>query len=132
MGMLNSAAAAMISPSGVAVMAAGAAVTAGGFAWGMFVPQSSLFAKVISHGSRKGAPRAALTFDDGPWPGSTDAILDILGTHSIKAAFFVIGRYARQWPDLIRRMHDEGHLSGNHTLDHHRTGLLHGKRCWHN
>jgi peptidoglycan/xylan/chitin deacetylase (PgdA/CDA1 family) len=119
----------MSLPGGLA--ASGAAALVAGLAWGMFVPQSRLFGNVISHGPRENPSRAALTFDDGPWPGSTDVILDILREHHLKAAFFVIGRYARQWPDLIRRIHAEGHLIGNHTFDHHRWGLWRDTRYWH-
>lgn len=125
-----SAAFTMSLPGPTALAAGGAAALVGGLAWGMFVPQSRLLGNVISHGPRDGSPRAALTFDDGPWPGSTDVILDILREHHLKAAFFVIGRYARQWPDLIRRIHIEGHLIGNHTFDHHRLGLWRSTRYW--
>lgn len=114
-------------------IAAGVAVTGAGaltLGYGMFVPQSQLLCRVISRGDERAGPRVTLTFDDGPWPGSTDVILDILRTESVKAAFFLIGRYVRQWPDLVRRMHDEGHLIGNHTFDHHRWGLFRGKRYW--
>jgi len=126
---IDSAAAAAMSSSvaaGLAVASAGA-LTLG---YGMFVPRSQLLCPVISRGHARAGPRVALTFDDGPWPGSTDVILDILRQKDVKAAFFVIGRYVRQWPDLVRRMHDEGHLIGNHTFDHHRWGLFRGKRYW--
>ena len=60
----------------------------------------------------------ALTFDDGPTPGGTDRVLDVLREHRVPAAFFVIGSNVCRFPDLVRRMHDEGHLIGNHTFDH--------------
>ncbi|MCW3082753.1 MAG: polysaccharide deacetylase family protein [Bacteroidetes bacterium] len=62
--------------------------------------------------------RIALTFDDGPDPVYTIRILDILKQKNVKATFFVTGYHARLFPSIIRRMHDEGHLIGNHTFTH--------------
>ena len=74
------------------------------------------FGPVITRGP-DGAPRAALTFDDGPSP-VTAKILDDLAAHDAKATFFVLGRQAERHPDLIRRMVDEGHQVANHGVDH--------------
>lgn len=95
----------------------------------VFASRSSMFYPTVS---RLDGPdgRVALTFDDGPWPGSTDLILDVLARTETQATFFVIGRYAAAHPDLIRRMHEEGHQIGNHTYDHHRTGLFRSERYW--
>jgi len=60
----------------------------------------------------------ALTFDDGPDPVNTPIILDILKKHKIKATFFVLGRKAKEYPGLIRRIVEEGHTLGNHTYNH--------------
>ncbi len=60
----------------------------------------------------------ALPFDDGPWPGQTDRILDILAENEIKASFFMIGYLAERHPDLARRVAEEGHVIGNHTQSH--------------
>lgn len=68
-------------------------------------------------------PRVALTFDDGPTPDSTPAVLDALRQADAPAAFFVIGRNAQRHPDLLRRIHEDGHLVGNHTYHHDRQGL---------
>jgi peptidoglycan-N-acetylglucosamine deacetylase len=62
--------------------------------------------------------RIALTFDDGPKPRSTPLILDTLRKHDLKATFFVLGRQAREHPNLLRRIVEEGHTLGNHTYDH--------------
>jgi len=62
--------------------------------------------------------RIALTFDDGPDPSTTPAILDILHNYNIKATFFVVGARAEQHPDLINRIVSEGHTLGNHTYYH--------------
>ncbi|MDR1467234.1 MAG: delta-lactam-biosynthetic de-N-acetylase [Oscillospiraceae bacterium] len=59
-----------------------------------------------------------LTFDAGYENGYTPKILDTLKKHNVKAAFFVVGTYLKSEPDLIRRMTEEGHIVGNHTLSH--------------
>lgn len=60
----------------------------------------------------------ALTFDDGPWPGSTAAVLDALKAEDVKATFFMIGRQVYRYPDVVKRVKAEGHTIGNHTEDH--------------
>jgi peptidoglycan/xylan/chitin deacetylase (PgdA/CDA1 family) len=95
----------------------------------VFAPTSSMLYPTVSRLNGPDA-RVALTFDDGPWPGSTDLILDELARTNSHATFFVIGRYAAEQPGLIQRMHDEGHQIGNHTFDHHRDGLLRGEPYW--
>jgi cellulose synthase/poly-beta-1,6-N-acetylglucosamine synthase-like glycosyltransferase/peptidoglycan/xylan/chitin deacetylase (PgdA/CDA1 family) len=60
----------------------------------------------------------ALTFDDGPDPEWTPAILDILRTEHVPATFFVIGSNAEAYPELVQQMVDEGHEVGNHTFTH--------------
>jgi peptidoglycan/xylan/chitin deacetylase (PgdA/CDA1 family) len=60
----------------------------------------------------------ALTFDDGPTPYSTPAILDALEKAHAPATFFVMGQYARQWPALIQREWADGFTIGLHTWDH--------------
>ena len=64
----------------------------------------------------------ALTFDDGPHPAHTDAILDILENYHIKATFFVIGQNAEQYPSPLARAASLGHLIGNHSYDHKAKG----------
>jgi peptidoglycan/xylan/chitin deacetylase (PgdA/CDA1 family) len=59
-----------------------------------------------------------LTFDDGPDPEGTPAVLDLLHKHQGKATFFVIAEHARLQPQLLQRMLKEGHAIGNHSLDH--------------
>ena len=66
--------------------------------------------------------RVALTFDDGPHPYYTAQLLDGLKERNVKATFFVLGEHAAQYPDLIRRMSEEGHLVGNHTYSHIQLG----------
>ena len=60
----------------------------------------------------------ALTFDDGPVPGSTELILDVLEEHDVKATFFVLGQMVEEYPDIAKRIVDEGHEIANHTYSH--------------
>jgi peptidoglycan/xylan/chitin deacetylase (PgdA/CDA1 family)/glycosyltransferase involved in cell wall biosynthesis len=59
-----------------------------------------------------------LTFDDGPDPVHTPRLLDVLKEQQISATFFVIGRQAERYPELVRRMVAEGHAVGNHSFTH--------------
>ncbi len=61
----------------------------------------------------------ALTFDDGPNPKYTNDLLDLLKQYNIKASFFVVGANAEKYPDIIARIHQEGHLIGIHNYVHH-------------
>ncbi len=62
--------------------------------------------------------KVALTFDDGPDPRYTNAILDTLKSRGVKATFFMIGRQADENPGIARRVVREGHEVGNHTYTH--------------
>jgi len=64
------------------------------------------------------APRIALTFDDGPNAQCTGRLLDGLKKRGVKATFFLIGMNAKDNPDLVKRIYEEGHLIGNHTYHH--------------
>jgi peptidoglycan-N-acetylglucosamine deacetylase len=59
-----------------------------------------------------------LTFDDGPWPGTTPRVLDALKAECARATFFLLGRNAEARPDLARREIAEGHTVGTHTFSH--------------
>lgn len=59
-----------------------------------------------------------LTFDDGPTPGITEWILTTLKRYDAKATFFVLGKNAEMYPDLMQRIIAEGHKIGNHTYSH--------------
>lgn len=108
------------------------AAAAGTLAHGLFVPQSRLFGPVISRGATEGPPRVALTFDDGPHTTATPAVLDILRHYNVKAAFFTIGLNMAAYPWVVQRVHEEGHLIGNHSFDHHRMGSMRGRPYWQN
>lgn len=60
----------------------------------------------------------ALTFDDGPWPQSTPAVLDILKKNNIKATFFIVGQMLKEHPDMGKRIVTDGHVIANHTWHH--------------
>lgn len=60
----------------------------------------------------------AMTFDDGPHPVNTPKLLDMLKQRNIKATFFLIGKSAKTYPQIVRRILEEGHEIGNHTWTH--------------
>lgn len=60
----------------------------------------------------------ALTFDDGPWEGTTAQVLDILHQHDIKATFFWVGQHLQQHPHLAKQIAEAGHAFGNHSWSH--------------
>ena len=95
-----------------------------------FAPHSSLWGPVISCGTSTGLPRVALTFDDGPSPSATPRVLQILREFNVSATFFVVGKLAEREPDLLRRIHAEGHLIANHSFDHAYWGAFRSKRYW--
>lgn len=59
-----------------------------------------------------------LTFDDGPIPEVTPQVLKILAEYDAKATFFMVGENAQRYPELLRRIEQEGHSIGNHTYKH--------------
>lgn len=60
----------------------------------------------------------SLTFDDGPDPNQTPLVLEVLRRYNVKATFFLIGKEAEKYPDLVKRIVDEGHTIGSHTFSH--------------
>jgi peptidoglycan/xylan/chitin deacetylase (PgdA/CDA1 family) len=59
----------------------------------------------------------ALTFDDGPWP-DTERVLAVLRRHQVRATFFFLGQNLPLYPDIARRVVEDGHAVGNHTWNH--------------
>ncbi len=59
-----------------------------------------------------------LTFDDGPIPGVTEWVLDLLKGHGITATFFCIGDNIEKHPDIFKKVVENGHTIGNHTFNH--------------
>jgi peptidoglycan/xylan/chitin deacetylase (PgdA/CDA1 family) len=65
------------------------------------------------------APKeVVLTFDDGPWPGTTDQILAALKKECVKATFFMLGRSAASWPAIAQHVAADGHSIGHHSHTH--------------
>ena len=77
---------------------------------------------VINEKEDVDTPKIAITFDDGPHPYYTEQLLDGLKERGAKASFFVMGKQAEAYPKLVLRMHEEGHLVGNHTYSHIQLG----------
>src|SRR5215469_614367 len=65
-----------------------------------------------------GSPKLALTYDDGPNDPHTLRLLEVLARHGVHATFFMIGRYVRARPDIVREVVKAGHVVGNHTFTH--------------
>jgi peptidoglycan/xylan/chitin deacetylase (PgdA/CDA1 family) len=70
----------------------------------------------------------SLTFDDGPDPLVTPAVLDILRRHQIKAAFFIIGKKAEKHPEILQKIQAEGHAVGLHSYSHGYFFDLYGRK----
>ncbi len=101
---------------------AAAAGAAGLLTFGAMEPNNALFGSVTGRGPRRRT--AYLTFDDGPNPNATPAILDTLARAGVPAAFFLVGRHVRRFPELARAVAAGGHAIGNHTESHVKLHLL--------
>jgi peptidoglycan-N-acetylglucosamine deacetylase len=110
----------------IGAIATAAVASAGALAWGAFERNSPLFGRVQRR-LPTSEPVIGLTFDDGPNRRATAAILDTLGAEGVQATFFVLGRHADRWPDLVARAAREGHAIGNHGF-HHRKLTWRGPR----
>jgi len=101
-------------------IAAGAAVAgvagAGLLTYAALSAGSQLFGQTLIVNRRPN--EIALTFDDGPNDPYTFQLLDILAKQEVRATFFMIGRFVRQRPDIVRAVQAAGHLIGNHTMTH--------------
>jgi peptidoglycan/xylan/chitin deacetylase (PgdA/CDA1 family) len=64
------------------------------------------------------AKKLALTFDDGPNPSITPKLLELLARYNAKATFFLVGKFVRECPALVKEMAAQGHVLGNHTETH--------------
>ena len=101
-------------PALIGLTAAAVASAAG---YQSVAPQGQWFGRTFAGGIR-GSKQIALTYDDGPNDPHTLQLLDVLAKHSVRATFFMIGRYVRQRPDLARAVAQAGHVIGNHTFTH--------------
>jgi peptidoglycan/xylan/chitin deacetylase (PgdA/CDA1 family) len=78
-------------------------------------PTSQLWGKTVA---RLAPGEIALTYDDGPNDGTTQLLLEVLAEAEVRATFFLIGRYVRQQPALVRQIQQAGHTLGNHSDTH--------------
>lgn len=72
--------------------------------------------------------RVFLTFDDGPDPHTTGRVLDLLAEHQAQATFFLVAQRAAEQRELLRRILQQGHGIGNHSLDHRYAAFFAGRR----
>lgn len=86
-------------------------------AYGSVTLSSEFFIKTRCKGTTQSGS-VAITFDDGPLPGMTDRILSILSSYRVKATFFCIGNRVVQNPELLKKIHEQDHLVGNHSFLH--------------
>jgi peptidoglycan/xylan/chitin deacetylase (PgdA/CDA1 family) len=101
----------LIEAPGVALAAA-----AGLTAYGAVYPRAQIFGRTIC---RTDSPRKlAITFDDGPNPAITPKLLELLDRNNAKATFFLIGKFVRECPELVKETVARGHAVGNHTETH--------------
>jgi peptidoglycan/xylan/chitin deacetylase (PgdA/CDA1 family) len=110
-------------------LAGGGAVTVGLSSYFSFTfyARSSFGFPLVTRLSQSATPSVALTFDDGPHPETTPALLDLLAQANARATFFLVGARVRAYPDLARRVSEAGHTIGVHGL-HHRTMVLQSPR----
>ena len=94
--------------------AAASFVTYAGYA--SMAPRSQFFGRTFTRGDDD--RKLALTYDDGPNDPHTLHLLDLLAEQDVRATFFLIGRFAAQRPDIVRRIAEGGHVIGNHTYSH--------------
>jgi len=104
----------MLVPLLAAGAATAAAVTAG---YQSMAPTGQWYGRTFT-GLARGAKQLALTYDDGPNDPYTQRLLEILARHNVSATFFLIGRYVKQRPDIVREIDQAGHAIGNHTFTH--------------
>jgi len=91
-----------------------AAVAAG---YQSMVPTGQWYGRTFT-GLARGSKQLALTYDDGPNDPHTLSLLEVFVRHNVHATFFLIGRYVRQRPDIVREIVNAGHIVGNHTFTH--------------
>ena len=89
---------------------------AGASAYAALYPRSELFGKVLI--APKRPKEIALTYDDGPNDLATERLLEVLARYDVRATFFMIGRFVRQRPQIVRAVGSAGHVIGNHTETH--------------
>ena len=84
--------------------------------WIAFNPSIPIYSD--SSGPETEEKLIALTFDDGPHPSTTLSIIKTLHDANVKATFFVVGKNVRAHPEIVKKLHAQGHLIGNHSGQH--------------
>jgi peptidoglycan-N-acetylglucosamine deacetylase len=97
-------------------LTAAATLLAGGYC--VFFDQAVLTRRGTVYRVKTDKKRVALTFDDGPSPVWTPKILDELKNAGVKATFFMVGHHVQKYPEVARRVAQEGHTIGNHGYAH--------------
>jgi peptidoglycan/xylan/chitin deacetylase (PgdA/CDA1 family) len=110
----------------IAASAGTAALAVGGFHYAALWPASQIFGRSLIAGNDPA--EVALTYDDGPNAPYTGQLMDVLARHHVRATFFVIGRYVKQKPQVVRALHQAGHLIGCHTMTHPKLMYMGRKR----
>jgi peptidoglycan/xylan/chitin deacetylase (PgdA/CDA1 family) len=117
---------AALSRTWISACGAGAALAVGGFYYAALWPASRIFGRSLIAG--KDPAEVALTYDDGPNDPYTGQLMDVLARNQVRATFFVIGRYLKQKPQMVRALHHAGHVIGCHTMTHPRLMYMAGRK----
>jgi peptidoglycan/xylan/chitin deacetylase (PgdA/CDA1 family) len=105
----------MLAPA----LAGTAAVAAFAAGYQSMAPTGQWYGRTFTGtGLARGTKQLALTYDDGPNDPHTPRLLEVLARHNVRATFFLIGRYVRQRPEIVREIAGAGHTVGNHTFAH--------------
>jgi peptidoglycan/xylan/chitin deacetylase (PgdA/CDA1 family) len=105
---------ALSGAAAAATLLAGSASAWLGYA--AIAPRSQVFGETFVRSPNP--KQLALTYDDGPNDPHTLRLLDVLARHDVHATFFLIGKFVRQRPEIVRRISAAGHAIGNHTFTH--------------
>lgn len=90
------------------------------------VPEAAAY---VSASVKRESPKIAITFDDGPSGSWTPKLLDGLKERGVKGTFFLIGQNVEKYPEVVKRLSEEGHLIGNHTYRHVEITKLSGEEA---
>ena len=85
--------------------------------YGCYFINSNFFIKTVCK-AQTNKKEIAITFDDGPAESYTPQVLQVLKQHDVKAAFFCIGKRINDNKALLKQVHEEGHIIGNHSYTH--------------
>jgi peptidoglycan/xylan/chitin deacetylase (PgdA/CDA1 family) len=98
----------------------------------LIIPEILLHFLGIGSWKRQYSPGVSVTFDDGPDPNYTPLLLEILSQQHIQACFFLVGEKAQKYPDIVKKIHNEGHFIGSHGYFHQHAWLMSPQKTWKN